>query len=97
MVFSWSFTEVLRYVYYALNLLGSEPYALLWVRYTTFYALYPTGASSEAFLIFSTLPSALPTDTWGLHEYFRLAMFCIWWPCECFVSFGGSGETEVGV
>lgn len=83
MVLSWSFTEVLRYVFYALNLLGSEPYPLLWLRYTTFYLLYPTGASSEATLIFSTLPSFSDFSSWGLADYFRGAMFCIWWPGEC--------------
>ena len=40
MILSWSITEVIRYVYYALNLLGREPYALLYIRYTTFYVLY---------------------------------------------------------
>ncbi|KAI0085145.1 protein tyrosine phosphatase [Irpex rosettiformis] len=82
MVLSWSFTEVIRYIFYALNLLGTEPYPLLWLRYTTFWLLYPTGASSEAFLIFATLPSLheKPLAYWGLHEWFRLAMFGIWWP-----------------
>lgn len=83
MILSWSITEVIRYVYYALNLIGYEPYALLWTRYTTFYLLYPTGASSEAFLMFSTIPSFTSLTSWGLHDIFRLAMFCIWWPCKC--------------
>ena len=84
MILSWSFTEVIRYILYAFNLLGLEPYPLLWTRYTTFWLLYPTGASSEAFLIFATLPSLQekPLASWGLHEWFRLAMFGIWWPCE---------------
>ncbi|KAI0766549.1 tyrosine phosphatase-like protein, partial [Irpex lacteus] len=83
MILSWSFTEVIRYVFYALNLLGHEPHSLLWTRYTTFWLLYPTGASSEAFLIFATLPSLKdkPLAYWSLHDWFRLAMFGIWWPC----------------
>ncbi|KAI0690104.1 tyrosine phosphatase-like protein [Cytidiella melzeri] len=82
MILSWSLTEVVRYVFYALNLLGHEPYALLWTRYTTFWLLYPTGASSEAFLIFSTLPTLKekPFVDWSFHDWFRLAMFCTWWP-----------------
>ncbi|EKM54601.1 uncharacterized protein PHACADRAFT_258569 [Phanerochaete carnosa HHB-10118-sp] len=80
MVLSWSFTEVLRSVFYACNLLGSEPYPLLWLRYTTFYLLYPTGASSEAALIFSTLPPLSTLSSWGFMDYCRGAMFCIWWP-----------------
>lgn len=84
MILSWSITEVIRYVFYAFNLLGYEPYALLWTRYTTFYLLYPTGASSEAFSIFSTLPSLKdkPLVAWNFHEWLRLALFCIWWPCK---------------
>ena len=86
MILSWSLTEVIRYVFYALNLVGLEPYTLLYTRYTTFWLLYPTGASSEAFLIFATLPSLKdkPLIDWSFHDFFRLAMFCIWWPCTCF-------------
>ncbi|KAL7415872.1 tyrosine phosphatase-like protein [Mrakia frigida] len=50
LIFAWSFTEVVRYAYYALNLLNIEPYPLLWLRYSTFYPLYPLGAASELFL-----------------------------------------------
>ncbi|GJE94430.1 PTPLA-domain-containing protein [Phanerochaete sordida] len=80
MVLSWAFTEVVRYVFYACTLLGTEPAALLWLRYTTFWVLYPTGASSEAALIWSTLPPLADLASWGPADYFRGAMFCIWWP-----------------
>lgn len=80
MVLSWSFTEVIRYVFYACTLVGKEPFPLLWLRYTTFYLLYPTGASSEAALIYSTLPPIDKLASWSLADYFRGAMFCIWWP-----------------
>ena len=86
MVFSWSFTEVIRYVFYACNLLGLEPYPLLWIRYTTFWVLYPTGASSEAFLIYSTLPMTTPFWAWDPHSTVRAGLFCIWWPCTCLSS-----------
>jgi Protein tyrosine phosphatase-like protein, PTPLA len=33
MVFAWGLTEVVRYGYYALSLLGGEFYPLLWMRY----------------------------------------------------------------
>lgn len=36
------------------------PYILKYLRYTAFYILYPTGASSEAFVNYSTLPRGLP-------------------------------------
>lgn len=83
MVLSWAATEVIRYVFYACTLLGSEPYPLLWLRYTAFYVLYITGASSEAALIFSTLPARL--SDWGLHDLARGALFCIWWPCTSLI------------
>lgn len=81
-------TEVIRYAFYACNLLGFEPYVLLYLRYTIFYILYPVGASSEAFLIYATLPKSSPIPGWqawvqGMWkptDYFRALMFCIWWP-----------------
>ncbi|KAF9461293.1 tyrosine phosphatase-like protein [Collybia nuda] len=88
MVFAWSTTEIIRYSFYACNLLGYEPKILLYLRYTTFYVLYPLGASSEAFLIYATLPSSSPIPGWkswyqGLWkptDYFRGLLFLIWWP-----------------
>lgn len=35
MIFAWSATEVVRYLYYALNLVGIEPFPLLWARYVS--------------------------------------------------------------
>ncbi|KIJ49703.1 hypothetical protein M422DRAFT_205249 [Sphaerobolus stellatus SS14] len=77
MVLSWSITEIIRYTFYAANKLGYEPKWLVWLRYTTFYVLYPTGAGSEAALIFSTLPSH---NAWSEADYGRALMFLIWWP-----------------
>ncbi|KIK67123.1 hypothetical protein GYMLUDRAFT_37160 [Collybiopsis luxurians FD-317 M1] len=88
MVFAWSLTEVIRYSYYACNLLGYEPATLLYLRYTTFYLLYPLGASSEAFLIYATLPATSPIPSWSSWvmgmwkpaDYIRALLFFIWWP-----------------
>ncbi|KAF9501965.1 PTPLA-domain-containing protein [Pleurotus eryngii] len=88
MVFAWSATETIRYPFYACSLLGLEPYPLLYLRYTTFYLLYPFGASSEAFIIYSTLPRSSPIPSlqswmqgmWNLTDYIRGVLFCIWWP-----------------
>ncbi|KAI0786704.1 tyrosine phosphatase-like protein [Abortiporus biennis] len=74
---SWSITEVIRYTFYALNLLKIQSSILLYIRYTAFYLLYPTGASSEAFLILNSIPQTVPS---GLHEYLRASLFTIWWP-----------------
>lgn len=56
MLLAWSVTEVIRYPFYVLSLLGKEVYLLDWLRYNTFLVLYPLGAGSEAFLSYSTLP-----------------------------------------
>lgn len=56
MILAWSVTECIRYAFYACSLLGFAPKPLLWLRYNTFYILYPLGASSEAFLMASVLP-----------------------------------------
>lgn len=47
MVFAWSLTEVVRYMFYALNLVGVNLYPLKWLRYTMFLVLYPLGVSGE--------------------------------------------------
>jgi len=82
MVIAWSSTEVIRYTFYAFNLVGMNPYVLLWLRYTTFYILYPVGASSEAFLTFATLPKSSSGwfNGWNSTDYVRLVLFAIWWP-----------------
>ncbi|KAF7315381.1 FCP1-like proteiny domain-containing protein [Mycena indigotica] len=85
-VLAWSITEVVRYSFYASNLLGQEPPVLLYLRYTLFYVLYPIGAGSEAFLSYATLPipSGVPSVQsflgWSVGEYVRLALFITWWP-----------------
>lgn len=57
---SWSITEIIRYSYYSSNLSneGNVPYWLTWLRYTTFYVLYPTGVFSEVSMIYLSLNEA---------------------------------------
>ncbi|KAG6845415.1 hypothetical protein H0H87_009762 [Tephrocybe sp. NHM501043] len=88
MLLSWCLTEVIRYSFYVLSLLERPSPLLLWLRYTTFYVLYPTGASSEALLIYAALPSSSPIPgwrswidgMWTVTDYGRGALFLIWWP-----------------
>jgi very-long-chain (3R)-3-hydroxyacyl-CoA dehydratase len=58
MLLAWSVTEVIRYSFYAWNILDEVPYFLLWLRYnylriwvdcrySTFWVLYPIGVGSE--------------------------------------------------
>ncbi|XP_014616529.1 PREDICTED: very-long-chain (3R)-3-hydroxyacyl-CoA dehydratase hpo-8 [Polistes canadensis] len=51
-VLSWSITEILRYLYYLLNILSFVPKFLTWLRYSTFLVLYPTGISGELWCIY---------------------------------------------
>jgi len=92
MVLAWSATEVIRYAFYALSLTRSTvPGVLVYLRYTTFYLLYPLGASSEALLILSSLPASNPLEglksgSWNVWDCFRGAMFVAWWPGAYFRS-----------
>jgi very-long-chain (3R)-3-hydroxyacyl-CoA dehydratase len=58
MTMAWSVTEVIRYGFYAANLIGVVPSWLTWLRYSLFYVLYPMGAGSEAVLMYKSLPYA---------------------------------------
>jgi very-long-chain (3R)-3-hydroxyacyl-CoA dehydratase len=57
MLLAWSITEVVRYSFYAFQLLfGEAPFISLWTRYTFFYLLYPVGAGSEFMCVWNALP-----------------------------------------
>lgn len=57
LVISWSITEIIRYSFFGTKeAFGSAPSWLLWLRYSTFLLLYPTGITSEVGLIYNALP-----------------------------------------
>ncbi|XP_043714139.1 very-long-chain (3R)-3-hydroxyacyl-CoA dehydratase PASTICCINO 2 isoform X2 [Telopea speciosissima] len=57
LVISWSITEIIRYSFFGMKeVFGFAPSWLLWLRYSTFLGLYPTGISSEVGLIYLALP-----------------------------------------
>ncbi|KAL8860008.1 MAG: hypothetical protein Q9178_003557 [Gyalolechia marmorata] len=58
MLLAWSATEVVRYSYFVLNLRGSVPGFLTWLRYNMFYVLYPVGITSEAVLVWKASEAA---------------------------------------
>ncbi|KAK6953413.1 hypothetical protein Daesc_005717 [Daldinia eschscholtzii] len=60
MLVAWGVTEVIRYSYFALSLSsgGQPPSILHWLRYHTFFILYPIGISSEAYLIWRAVEPA---------------------------------------
>lgn len=56
MIVSWSLTEIPRYAYFAVSAVnGFAPHWLVWLRYSTFILLYPSGAGSECGLMFNSL------------------------------------------
>lgn len=70
MLLAWSVTEVIRYSYFAVNLsFGKVPGWMTWLRYNTFFVLYPLGISSECWLVWkATEPaeSVNPLLKWAL-------------------------------
>lgn len=70
MLFAWSATEVIRYTYFAFSLgHGDVPDHLKWLRYNTFFVLYPLGISSECWLVYQAMEPAKQMDpriVWGL-------------------------------
>jgi very-long-chain (3R)-3-hydroxyacyl-CoA dehydratase len=55
MLVAWSVTEVIRYTFYALELLEMQIYLITWMRYTLFYVLYPTGVTGELVSLYLAL------------------------------------------
>ena len=47
LLLAWTITEIIRYSFYALNLVGQNPYLVAWLRYTLFIVLYPLGVVGE--------------------------------------------------
>ena len=72
MLLAWSVTEVIRYSYFALTLAGAQPGALVWLRYNTFYVLYPMGIASEVGLVWKAIEPA-----GQLNELFPLVLYGI--------------------
>ncbi|KAK9109037.1 hypothetical protein Sjap_017097 [Stephania japonica] len=59
----WSFPEIIRYSFFGMKeALGFAPSWLLWLRYSTFLLLYPTGITSEVGLIYIALPFIKPEE-----------------------------------
>ena len=64
MLLAWSTSEVIRYSYFAVNLAwGRVPYLLTWLRYNSFFVLYPLGIASECWLVWLAMGPA--RQMWG--------------------------------
>ncbi|KAK3009061.1 hypothetical protein RJ639_014381, partial [Escallonia herrerae] len=57
LVISWCITEIIRYSFFGTKeAVGSAPSWLLWLRYSAFLLLYPTGIVSELGLVYTAMP-----------------------------------------
>lgn len=65
-LFAWTVTEIIRYGYYALNLLNSVPHLVTWLRYTTFIVLYPIGVTGELWCFYSAQGHVKEAKTWSV-------------------------------
>ena len=63
---AWSITEIIRYGYYGLNLLNSVPHILIYLRYTTFIALYPIGVTGELLCFYWAQSYVKETKLWSV-------------------------------
>jgi very-long-chain (3R)-3-hydroxyacyl-CoA dehydratase len=76
MLVAWSVTEVIRYSFFTLGLSGLLPEWLNWLRYNTFFVLYPLGISSECWLIYkATGPTGHIGQQWVWVLYAILAIY----------------------
>jgi very-long-chain (3R)-3-hydroxyacyl-CoA dehydratase len=84
MLGAWSLTEVIRYSYLALKLVGWEPYAFLWVRYSSYLILYPVGILSEMGMMYLALGPA-KQQIGQLYQLALGACLFVIWPAGAYI------------
>ncbi|PYI00569.1 PTPLA-domain-containing protein [Aspergillus sclerotiicarbonarius CBS 121057] len=76
---AWGVTEIIRYGFFALQVSGmGVPAAWTWLRYNTFYVLYPLGISSECVMVFKALGPA--GDVSPLFKWFLVLVLGVYVP-----------------
>lgn len=65
-LFAWSITEIIRYGFYALNIIKVVPKFVVFLRYTTFIALYPIGVTGELLCFWWAQRYARENSVWSL-------------------------------
>lgn len=65
-LFAWCITEIIRYGYYALNIIKFVPHILVFLRYTTFIVLYPVGVTGELLCFWWAQRYAKTTSVWSI-------------------------------
>ncbi|KAE8350810.1 tyrosine phosphatase-like protein [Aspergillus coremiiformis] len=76
---AWGVTECIRYGFFALQVLGTGvPRWWTWLRYNTFYVLYPLGITSECVLVVKALKPAAELNP--LYQWFLIVVLGIYVP-----------------
>jgi very-long-chain (3R)-3-hydroxyacyl-CoA dehydratase len=81
MLLAYGMTEVIRYGYFVMKLVGFLPYVANWLRYSAFLVLYPLGISSEyALMILAFRGPAANLFPW--YPWAVASCLAIWPPSE---------------
>ncbi|XP_001357089.3 very-long-chain (3R)-3-hydroxyacyl-CoA dehydratase hpo-8 [Drosophila pseudoobscura] len=64
-LFAWAITEIIRYGYYALNIVKVVPHFVVFLRYTTFIVLYPIGVTGELLCFWWAQSYARENSVWS--------------------------------
>ncbi|KAH8298225.1 hypothetical protein KR018_011405 [Drosophila ironensis] len=65
-LFAWAITEIIRYGYYALNIVKIVPHFVVFLRYTTFIVLYPIGVTGELLCFWWAQSYARENSVWSV-------------------------------
>ena len=63
---AWCLSEIIRYGFFALKEVGSQPGFMVWLRYSGFLVLYPLGVSSELAMVWLALPVIRLKGLWSI-------------------------------
>jgi very-long-chain (3R)-3-hydroxyacyl-CoA dehydratase len=66
---AWPFAEIVRYIYYAVNILNVMPHFIAWCRYSFFIILYPIGVTGELICIYSAVVYLQPVSLRKRYSY----------------------------
>lgn len=91
LLIAWSVTEIIRYVYYAINIYTKVPFFIVWCRYTFFYVLYPVGVTGELLCFYAAQKFVKQHHLWSMdlpnvanftfsYHYFQLAIMASYLP-----------------
>ncbi|XP_065335200.1 very-long-chain (3R)-3-hydroxyacyl-CoA dehydratase hpo-8 isoform X1 [Cloeon dipterum] len=91
LLFAWTVTEIIRYSFYAMGILGVSIYPIVWCRYTFFIALYPIGVTGELLCLWAASQLVGASKQWTLtfpnswnatfnYQYFLVIVMALYVP-----------------